>query len=190
MTLDDQAKKTLSVGLFIAVIMGVGFGWWHFSILKLHYKRNETTKTNLNGEIKKMNDTMKEIRAAEAQRDQIEQMRKVVLAASERLPSTPDAPGFLQELINILRITGVQPQRVDPLEKHATVLYTDIPYKIECQGRYHEFGQFLNLIEENQTRFMRVKTFTIKNNDKRPSIHPVTVNISTFMFNTALSKNP
>jgi hypothetical protein len=30
---------------------------------------------------------------------------------------------------------------------------------------------------------MRVKTFTIENHDERPIIHPVTVEIGTFMFN-------
>jgi len=188
MMLDEQAKKTMSVGIFLAIVVIVGVGWWHFYILKPHYLRNETLKKTLNEEIKILKGGLKDIDEAEKNRPIITEMRKVVEEASMRLPSSPDAPGFFQELIRILRITGVQARRVDPLERHGSVLYTEIPYKIECNCRYHELGQFLNLIEENQNRFMRVKSFSIGNNENRPSIHPVTVNIATFMFNKALKQ--
>ena len=186
MTLDEQAKKTLGVGLFIAILIIVGFGYFHFQILQDHYKRNETQKKNLSDEIKKLKENLREIEEAERDRPRIEEMRKVVEEASQRLPSSPDAPGFYQELIRILRLTGVQPRRVDPVHTRNAVLYTEIPYKITATCRYHEFGQFLNLIEENQRRFMRVKSFSISNNDNRPSIHPAPIDISTFMFNKVI----
>jgi len=183
MIFDEQAKKTLTVGGLIALIILAGFGYWHFAILKVHYKRNENVKKGLKEEIGKFRDELAEIREMEAQRDRIEEMRTMVAEARKRLPDTPDAPGFFQELIRILRITGVQTSRVDPRPQKRQALYTEIPYYIVSQCRYHEFGQFLNLIEENQNRFMRVSSFNVKNNDKRPSVHPVTVSISTFMFN-------
>jgi len=186
MVLDEQAKKNLSVGIFLAIVIMAGVGWWHFYILKPYYVRNETLKKTLKEEIKTLKDNLKEINEAEKNRPIVAEMRKVVEEASKRLPSSPDAPGFFQELIRILRITGVQARRVDPFERRGSALYTEIPYKIECNCRYHEFGQFLNLIEENQNRFMRVKSFSISDNENRPSIHPVTVNIATFMFNKAL----
>jgi Tfp pilus assembly protein PilO len=183
MVLDEQAKKTLTVGLFIAVIIFGGFAYWHFAILKLHYKRNEGIKKGLRDDIKKYKKDLAEIREAEAQKDKIEEMRRIVAEAAKRLPRSPDAVGFYQELIRILRITGVLTTRVDPQRVRGQQLYTEIPYGITCQCRYHEFGQFLNLIEENQNRFMRVNSFNVKNNDNRPSIHPVNISISTFMFN-------
>jgi Tfp pilus assembly protein PilO len=186
MMLDDQAKKTILVGGFIAIVILAGVGWWHFYVLKPYYLRNEALRKTLNEEVKKLKDSLKDIDEAEKNRPIIAEMRKVVEEASKRLPSSPDAPGFFQELIRILRITGVQARRVDPLERRGSVLYTEIPYKIESNCRYHEFGQFLNLIEENQNRFMRVKSFSVSNNEDRPSIHPVTVNIATFMFNKAI----
>ncbi len=44
MTLDEQTKKTLGVGLFIAIFIIVGFGYFHLQILQDHYKRNENQK--------------------------------------------------------------------------------------------------------------------------------------------------
>ena len=183
MTLDEQAKKTLSVGLIIAGLIFAGFAYWHFVILKIHYKRNEGLKKTLNDEIKTYRAQMKEIQEMEAQKDRIEEMRKIVAEAARRLPDTADAVGFYQELIRILRITGVQTERVAPGANRVQTLYTEIPYGVVCQCRYHELGQFLNLIEENQNRFMRVNSFDVGNNNNRPSIHPVKIGISTFMFN-------
>ena len=183
MTFDEQAKKTLSVGLFFAVVIFAGFAYWHYSFLKPIYKKYESQKKDLDKEITKYKADLAEINQAEKSRNEVEKLRAIVAEFSKRLPSTPDAAGFYQELIRILRITGVLTTRVEPLEKRTQALYTEIPYGIQCQCRYHEFGQFLNLIEENQTRFMRINSFGIKNNDNRPSIHPISVNISTFMFN-------
>jgi Tfp pilus assembly protein PilO len=182
MTLDEQAKKTLSIGLFIAIVIFAGFAYWHVTILKLHYSRNEKKKDELKVEIKKYNLALSEIRNAELQKDRIEEMRKIVAEAARRLPNSPDAIGFYHELIRILRITGVGAKRVDPLPNKAQAMYTEIPYSIKSVCRYHELGQFLNLLEENQSRFMRVKSFSINNNDSRPSMHPVSVDIATFMF--------
>ena len=182
MTFDEQAKKNLSVGLFFAVVIFASFAYWHYSFLKPLYKKYEVQIKDLKAEIKKSQVDLDEINKAEGDRGNVENMRKIVAEATKRLPSTPDAAGFYQELIRILRITGVLTTRVEPGEKRTQTLYTEIPYSIQCQCRYHEFGQFLNLIEENQTRFMRVNSFTINNNDSRPSIHPISINISTFMF--------
>jgi Tfp pilus assembly protein PilO len=72
---------------------------------------------------------------------------------------------------------------VKPVSPQNRVQYTEIPYTIEAHGRYHEIGQFLTLIEQNPQRFMRLRNFTAENNLERPSIHPVQMEISTFMFN-------
>lgn len=183
MELDEQAKKTLTVGIFIAIMLAAGFAYYHYVWLKPYYKSYESNKKGLTEEMKVLREDLAEIEEAEKQKDKIAEMQKVVNEAAKRLPSTPDAAGFYLELIRVLRITGVFATRVDPGRNRSESLYTEIPYSIACQCRYHEFGQFLNLIEDNQSRFMRINSFTIKNNDNRPSIHPISVNISTFMFN-------
>lgn len=183
MELDEQSKKSLTVGIFIAIMLAVGFGYYHYIWLKPYYETYESKTKSLNEEIKVLKAELNEIEEVEKQKDKIAEMQRVVSEAAKRLPNTPDAAGFYQELIRILRITGVFATRVEPGKKRSEIMYTEIPYSISCQCRYHEFGQFLNLIEDNQSRFMRVNSFTIKNNDNRPSIHPISVNISTFMFN-------
>ncbi len=81
-----------------------------------------------------------------------------------------------------LRSSGIVTSKVAPEKLSIYSGYTEIPYTVKAQGRYHEFGQLLNLLEENPDRFMRVKSLTISNNPRQPSHHPIDVGIATFMF--------
>jgi len=51
-------------------------------------------------------------------------------------------------------------------------------------------GIILTLLEQNTDRFMRVKSFKITDNLQRPSVHPIDMQISTFMFNTQPPQAP
>lgn len=183
MTFTDKDKKTLQVGVFIALLIGAGIAYYYVTIMKPKIKVDSSKVEELQAEIKTLNQDYRTMLALKDQEHMIRAMEKGVLDAARRLPSRPDAPGFLNELIEILRITGVKNQTITPQAYGEHTLYTAIPYDIECSSRYHEFGQYLNLIEENPNRFMRVNSFRVSNNDKRPSIHPVSLRISTFMFN-------
>jgi Tfp pilus assembly protein PilO len=86
-------------------------------------------------------------------------------------------------LVSTLRVTGIIQETVKPENVRDRAQYTEIPYTVEAHGRYHELGQFLTLIEQNPQRFMRVKSFKLGTNLLRPSIHPIKMEITTFMFN-------
>ncbi|RMH29774.1 MAG: hypothetical protein D6691_02160, partial [Candidatus Hydrogenedentota bacterium] len=90
--------------------------------------------------------------------------------------------GFFQALSKVLQVTRVDYTELEPLKEVSRSAYVEIPYRIKGTARYHDFGHFLNLIEDNPDRFMRVRTFTIENRDDRPSVHPVTIELATFMF--------
>jgi Tfp pilus assembly protein PilO len=183
MTFTEKDKKTLQVGVFIAILLGAGIFYYHITIIKPRINANNSKAEELKEETKQLKEDYRTMLALKDQEDLIKAMEKSVRDAARRLPSRPDAPGFLNELIEILRMTGVKNQTITPQNYDEHTLYTAIPYEIECHSRYHEFGQFLNLIEENPNRFMRVNSFHARNDQKRPSIHPVSLRISTFMFN-------
>ncbi len=115
---------------------------------------------------------------------EIEKQAEMIRKVTRRLPSSSDAPGFLNTLMLSLRTTGIIQEEVKPeTTSDESRLYTEIPYKVKALGHYHAFGQFLTLIEQNPERFMRVKNMTISNSELRPSIHPFDIEIETFIFN-------
>jgi Tfp pilus assembly protein PilO len=170
------------IGVFVAVLLAAGIGYYFVMIVKPQIAKNERDKGDLTMEIAKLRGEYDGMRELMEQKDTIQRQMKIVQEAAKRLPQTPDAPGFLEELISVLRTTGVTNNRIIQRPAAARHLYAEIPYEVVCSSRYHEFGHFLNLIEENPQRFMRIDSFRITSDLKRPSVHPVTVQISTFMF--------
>lgn len=161
----------------LGIVAWLDFGWWRNEIKELKRQSN-----GIGTEVKAMEGRIREINAALANVDELRRKQELLAQISAKLPDSPDAPGFYNALVKILQSTRINYTALDPKPPAERTAYMEIPYNITCAGRYHDFGQFLNLIEENPDRFMRVKSFTIDNSDKRPSIHPVTVDIATFMF--------
>ncbi|MFW6304132.1 MAG: type 4a pilus biogenesis protein PilO [Candidatus Sumerlaeota bacterium] len=101
----------------------------------------------------------------------------------KRLPTTQQANLFYEALTDALLVTGVTNTLLERQEiKEHSVRYEEIPYKLEAIARYHQFGQFLNIVEENPDRFMRVKSLVLSTDDEDPTLHPIDVQIATFRF--------
>jgi Tfp pilus assembly protein PilO len=161
----------------VAIVAYLDFGQWRKQINDLKQQSNK-----IGNEIKTMETRIREIDVALANVDELRRKQELLAQISAKLPDSPDAPGFYNALVKILQSTRINYTALEPKPPAERTAYMEIPYSITCAGRYHDFGQFLNLIEENPDRFMRVKSFSIDNSDKRPSIHPITVDIATFMF--------
>jgi Tfp pilus assembly protein PilO len=181
--LTSQEREGVKAGLILAVLLIAGAGYYYFYWVKPQLQRDKEVIEKLTTETKALEKQLREMRAATENLGQLKHMEAYLSQIAAKLPSSVDAPGFYQALAKILEITRIDYSELAQQKEAARNVYTEIPYKIACRSRYHSFGQFLNLIEENPDRFMRVKSFTIENHDERPSIHPVTVEIATFMFN-------
>lgn len=183
MAYSEQEKKILFLGIFIAALLVGGSIYYYLMFAKKDIELNKTKMEKINDEVKAIDKDLKSMKRFMGKEDEIAAMKKKVEAVSKRLPSSPDEYEFLQELINVLRLSKVNQHLLKPQPYATQTLYTEIPYNIDIRARYHEFGTFLNLVEENQNRFMRINSFKINNDTNRPSVHPISVGISTFMFN-------
>ncbi len=178
----EKQKQALTVGLIFAVLLGVVVGYYYFMVASKAVASSKKKQATLTAEIDKNQKELDNINDFLADTAEQERLRVKVESAKRRLPNDPEAIEFLSILQDSLKKTGVSFTRVAPLSPINRYMYRELPYEIKGAARYHEFGQFLNLIECHPDRFMRVTRFTIQKNDKRPSIHPIEVGISTFMF--------
>jgi len=126
--------------------------------------------------------SLREIQEKLDNQDEIKRKAQYVTQVASMLPSSTDAPGFLNDLAEALQTTTIDYTRLKPNEPDKQIGYTELPYNIVCDGRFHDFGQFLNLIEASPKRFMRIKSFEIGMNNERPSLHPVQLSIATFFL--------
>lgn len=183
MRFSELDKKVLQIGILIAVVIGVILFYYMWAIQRPLIKRHNKEREKLENKAKQLKKQYTEMLRLVNQEDKLKQEVALLEEAARRLPRSRDRFNFFVELSDILQLTGVRYSKIVPKKEIVKAFYTEIPYEIVCLARYHEFGQFLNMIEQNPRRFMRVKTFNIRNDKKRPSLHPITVGVATFMFN-------
>ena len=183
MTFNEKEKNVLKVGLIFAGMLVFIFVYLHLFFFKAQIDRNERAVSDIMTKTKDMNKELGAIRDFLQKQSETEAMGKRVERMNAKLPSSAKAIEFLDELRASFERTGVRQNKITPKPYKSRTLFTEIPYEVAGNARYHEFGQFLNIIECNPRRFMRVNSLEIRDNPGRPSIHPVTVGISTFMFN-------
>lgn len=171
--------KALSV---LAVLVYGGVIYYNFWVVNQTVKKNNELIAKAQEEIKGFQADLQEVAKQKAQLAEIKQKQAQLAKLVSKLPNTDDAPGFYYALQKILQATRVEYTDLRQDTGIPRDCYVEIPYHITCRSRYHDFGQFLNLLEENPDRFMRVKSFTIDNQDQRPSVHPVRVDLATFRF--------
>lgn len=183
-----QRDLSTAMGIMCALVV-FGVVYMYFVIWAPEIKTLNSVVTTANDENRTV---LLEIRSAEEKlndRGEIERKTSYILKLAKMLPSTVDAPGFLNNLASALQAAKIDYNKLKPETPEVKTGYTELPYSIECNGRYHDFGQFLNLIENNPNRFLRVKKFEIAVSEKRPSIHPISLSIATFFLTDSHSTN-
>ena len=183
LNLNEQQKMGLLITLFVGVVGLILIGYFHLMIGRGMINSYERRTDNMKKELGDLQAQLNQINKTINQKAEVEKQAEAIRKITRRLPSSPDAPGFLNALVAILGTTGIVQEEVKPDATTQLSLYTEIPYTIKAQGHYHAFGQFLTLLEQNPDRFMRIKNLKLSNSLERPSIHPIEMNIATFMFN-------
>lgn len=179
-----QEKDVVKAGLILAIVLFGAVVYYYFYIVMEQQKRDKEAIVVIEKDIRVLKEEDRQISMAFANIGELKRKAEFLKLIERKLPDRADSQGFYQALTKILEVTNVSYSELVPKKQEVRSVYTEIPYQVICRARYHDFGQFLNLIEENPDRFMRVKTFTIDNDDARPSVHPTKVDIGTFMFNS------
>ncbi|MEQ8820075.1 MAG: type 4a pilus biogenesis protein PilO [Sumerlaeia bacterium] len=182
MKLTDQQKQALIAGLILAAFLGFLSGYYYMMVVKPTLTRNDKVISELRAEVSTSKRELERINAILNNPQELRRLQEVVSRAERRLPKKNSTIEFLTVLQENLTKTGLATTRVSPSGVVKRQMYEEYPFAIKGSGRYHAIGQFLNLIECNPERFMRVNSFTIENNDRRPSQHPLSLVVSTFTF--------
>lgn len=184
MSMTPQQQDIMKAGGILAVILAAGITYVNMYVVADYVAGYKKEQVKLKEDIKKLDARLNEMKAMADNMAEVRRKQELLAEVSKKLPLSADPQGFLKALEPILNTTKVEVSELQPLALENRTVYTEVPYRIKNQGRYHDFGQFLNMCEENPTRFMRIKTFTIQNKDDRPSIHPIEVDVATFTFVT------
>lgn len=177
-----QQRDTVKAGAILAAVLFAGAYAFHAYYIQPELKATTAKTTKLIAEIKELDARLTEMKNAAKNLAALRQKQELLARVAAKLPSTVAPEETFRALEEIFQVTRVDYTQLTPLPLAERETYSEIPYRLTGRGRYHDFGQFLNMVEENSKRLMRVKTFTVENDDTRPSIHPLTIELATFKF--------
>lgn len=179
---EKNRQATLIICVFGLLAMAAA-AYYYFMMAKENITRMDAEAKKIAEENIKSEREITQLKALVNDKARWEALKAKVEHAKRRLPQNPDDTAFFEILQETVRRTNISASRlqVKPVVPRPT--YLEVPYEIGGAARYHDFGQFLNVVECHPDRLMRVSKFSLRNNDKRPSVHPMNITITTFTFN-------
>jgi len=187
LTLSDTDKKTLQTTLIGGVVVLLGLLYYVWAVVNPQVAGYDKSIRDLNDQMEVKQEELKDVKKWEERKGEITAIVQQLGEKVKRLPQTTDPSEFLRILRECVQLTNLTDIRIDRPKPILMGAYDELPYMITCRARYHDLGQFLTLIEQHPQQILRVKTFEISNDAKRPSRHRVTLQLATFVF--AVSKS-
>ncbi len=181
--MSEKNKRILQVGLAIGLVGLIAAVYTWYIWAKPEITKQKKEQESKSAQIATINRQLMQIQNQADLQKTIQQKKAFLEQASRRLPATPNAEGFLASLSDMLQRSSVKVRSVNGEAIQPRSNYTEIPWRVSAMAQYVELGVFFNLVEENPQRLMRVKSFTISNDEELPGYHPVDIQIGTFMFN-------
>jgi Tfp pilus assembly protein PilO len=178
-----QQRDAVKAGSILAIVLLGGAYFFYAYYIQPDIKATQDRIEKVQTEIRSLDARIREMDEAANNLEALKLKQEYLRQVAAKLPSSIGSQEFYNALIEILGTTRVDYSTLTQGALAERTVYTEIPYQIAGKGRFHDFGQFLNMVEENPIRLMRVKTFVVENDDRRPSVHPITVELATFMFN-------
>lgn len=129
------------------------------------------------------------IKDFEKLKNDLEEQSQKVESYEKKLPAEQEIPALLENLSNMakdsdIKIVGIAPAMSyfkDDKSVKKSQIYREIPILITAKSGYHEFGRFLNSLE-NADRFIKVADINIKANKVSPKKHDVELMVCTYIL--------
>jgi Tfp pilus assembly protein PilO len=183
MYISPKNKQALIVGGILGTALLVIIVYMGFMFVRDDIAQKKTQTETKRTELRAAKQKLAQYQAYLQDENTRRQVQEAFFQVASRLPDSQDPIEIYELFRDYLEGTDVALSFLEPGSSTRRERFTEYPYTIRGSARYHEFGQFVNLIECNPQRLMRVTNFKLTNNEKRPSIHPMEVGITTFTFN-------
>ena len=180
--LTEKNKQALIVGCILGSAILIIVVYFGFMFVEPNVKVLNDQSDKLDTEYTANQKTLTEYKQYLADTKLRDQVEDAFSRVSSRLPAMQDPVEVFDLLRDYIEGSDVTFTVLEPKPALNRERFTEYPFTLKGTARYHEFGQLVNLIECNPDRLMRVTDFSLANNDKRPSIHPMQINLTTYTF--------
>lgn len=129
------------------------------------------------------------IRNSERIKLQYENFKKQSELLEHRFPVHDEMSSLLEDFSNIAESSGVKILKIKPLGTAGSdsaagasgAFYSIFPILIEAKAGYHQFGAFVNKLE-NMDRFIKIEKMDIKHSSTDPRRHDVVLEVVTYVM--------
>jgi len=137
--------------------------------------------SSLQNEVKKMDEKIRFLKEGIQVKDEsrMKQLRNLIReynelkemydSSSNPVPLETDLSGFIDELIQVGKKAGVEFVRVTSGKLMGYQFYQEVPIEVSVRGSFVELEKFMFGIE-NMNRLVKVSTFNIESNEKKPPV--------------------
>lgn len=182
MKLTDKQKQVLLVGGILGAACLVIIVYLGFMFVRPEVAAADKKVKDLNIKIEEASDNLNKYKAFLADTGKRAQLEEAFGRVQSKLPDVQDPIEVFDLLRDYIEGTDVTFTYLDPGDQTSRERFVEYPFTIRGTAGYHQFGQLVNLIECNPDRLMRVSNFKLTNNNRRPSVHPMEIGITTFTF--------
>ncbi|WP_105199347.1 type 4a pilus biogenesis protein PilO [Pseudoalteromonas sp. T1lg10] len=84
----------------------------------------------------------------ELYKQQMQEMEEKFSQLLKKLPTSNETPGLLDDLSYVGTTSGLTFVKIGWLPEIKKEFYTELPIKIEVEGSYHEFGEFVGKVAQ------------------------------------------
>jgi type IV pilus assembly protein PilO len=135
--------RAMFVGLFFAIVVGVGFYFLVYNEQMPRLERAEQEEQELRASFEQKQKKAVNFAAYQEQLAEIERSFGAMLT---QLPGKTEIPNLLVDISQTGLAAGLQEELFQPLDENQKDFYAEKPIKIRLKGSYHEFGKFVSEI--------------------------------------------
>lgn len=100
----------------------------------------------------------------EAYQEQLERLKQDFQKVVKSLPTSNETPGLLDDITLVGTSSGLTFKGINWQKEIPKEFYTELPIRIEVNGNYHEFGEFLSEVA-SLPRIVTVHDFEMESTD-------------------------
>lgn len=142
-----------------------------------------------NGEFKAVKARLKsaEVLIANESRikNQYANISKETRLLEKRLPAQGEISNLLEDFSRVAESSGIKILRIKPLEQVGEAskgggFYTEFPILVEARGGYHQFGAFINKLEDAGS-FINIEEIDVRGRSGDSRRHDIKLRVTTYV---------
>lgn len=182
-------EKNPSIVIFVAV--GMILAVYYVVFLQGKLKELTELSTTISNSQQALDVTKNDIQRYPQYQDEVKNLQGKITALSRKIKSKEEIPGALQNLSQLASKNGVKIEQLMPDTDRGKVLlknkegkYVAIPVIIGAKSSYHNFGRFINALEQ-QGIFSSVADFGLVTNPEDSNQHLLKLVLHIAIFEVA-----